>query len=150
MNNEIWGTGNRRQGGIVMKFKEVDLGLVYFDDFCNECGLFTGKTNLNGGYGCLAVRDEKESEYGLCMPGDCPLAYTASLADIKKYDEGLYQEHKAEYVKFKSFHGSEEDFVPSKWNGSDWLVQYRELEEISDDEVDTVRKDLRKMEREII
>lgn len=38
---------------------------------------------------CLSKSKIKQ-EKGLCSPTDCPLAYSASVDDLKKYSDGIY------------------------------------------------------------
>lgn len=110
-----------------MGYKKIEPYLEYFENL--DCGLFTSKTELNNGYGCL-LRSKYKSEPGKCYQWDCPLCSSADLTDLKKFDKSEY-ENWLEYVKEKGY--TEEQYSDTEeWKGSlddfgcELVVVYRE------------------------
>jgi len=95
-----------------MGYRNIKPVLTNIWELSGCCGLFTGDTSLNNGYGCKSRSKEKD-EVGCCYMWDCPLAYSASLEDLKKHDTYLYKEYL----------DSGDD--PEQ---SDWMIQYREVQ----------------------
>lgn len=106
-----------------MGYKNIKPELIYLDDLVLKCGLFTSDTDLNNGYGCKSKSKIKD-EPGKCYGFDCPLASEASLADLKKHDEYLYNEHKQNFNHNQL--KDEDNCFPDDY-GSSWLIQYRSL-----------------------
>ena len=99
-----------------MGYRNIEPVLQHFDKLAQECGLFSD-TELNNGYGCLSKSKDK-SEPGCCFQSDCPLAYDASLEDLRKHDTHLYEEYKADPGDVGLESGTIE---------SEWVMQYREV-----------------------
>jgi len=97
--------------GEEMGYRNIEPVLVDIWELSGSCGLFTGDTDLNNGYGCKSRSKDKE-EAGKCYAWACPLGYTASLDDLKKHDMHLYNEYK------NGGHDPEQ---------SDWMIQYRKI-----------------------
>ncbi len=102
-----------------MGYKSIEPVMVHIDTLCQECGLFKPNSELNGGYGCLSRSKEKD-EPGKCYDFDCPLAYPASLDDMKKHDSRIHEEWEEYMRKFNNENNDPSDV------GSDWVVQFRE------------------------
>ncbi len=91
-----------------MAYVKMPHQLIHIDSLAQECGLFTSKTNQNGGYGCKSRSKEKQ-EPGCCYVFDCPLAHPADIEDLREYDNDLYEQYK---------NGDEI---------TDWVIQHSEL-----------------------
>ena len=92
-----------------MGYKNIKPVLTNIGELSASCGLFTGDTPLNNGYGCKSRSKDKE-EAGKCFAWACPLGYTTSLDDLKKHDTHLYNEYQ----------NSGDD--PEQ---SEWMIQHR-------------------------
>jgi len=94
-----------------VRYKKIEPELLSIYHVADRCGFFTTETDLNGGYGCTFP--EKEKGYpGCCYQFDCPVSHEASLEDLRKMDQDLYEE-------YKHCTGDLED------HGSEWMVMYR-------------------------
>jgi len=93
-----------------MGYRNIEPNLIPIETLTKECELFEFEYDYPG---CLSKSKTKENP-GHCSPFDCPIAYTANLADMKEYDKDLYEEYK------------QEEFDPVEM-GSGWMVQYREV-----------------------
>jgi hypothetical protein len=101
----------------MIRFKKIEQELLQLDALANECGFFTSDTDRNNGYGCTLpdnIPGFQKQEPGCCFGFDCPLAWEAHRDDLKKHDEGLYEEYK------------DEEYGPEEC-GSGWMIKYREV-----------------------
>lgn len=94
-----------------MGYRKTTPSILPFQVLMEECGLLTWDDE--GFIGCKSKSKHKQS-IGKCAEWDCPLSYSANLADMKELDEYLYKEYK------------DEEFEPSEMC-SGWVVQYREI-----------------------
>jgi len=101
-----------RLTGENMAYRNIVPVLIDIDNLSGECGLFcTGDNIPNGGYGC-ASKFKNKQEPGCCNSWDCPLAYNATIDDLKKHDSILYEQYK--------------DDPWAHEDCGDWMVKYRE------------------------
>lgn len=108
-----------------MPYKKIESCLIHLDDLIDSCGLFDGETDKNNGYGCRS-RSKYKQESGCCFGFDCPLAITASLVQLKKYDMDLYKQYLPDFAsQIKA--GEKEDECDVSDFGGEWMVQYHEL-----------------------
>lgn len=111
-----------------MGYRHIEPVMTTINNLCQECRLFTFETDLNNGYGCLSKSKDK-NEPGKCYAFDCPLAYTASLKDMKDHDTYVYNEWKNNikdwHKENNQVYNDNEDHDPDSF-GSEWVIQWRE------------------------
>ena len=84
-------------------YKEVPENLDFLDEMLFDCKLYFN-SDYNNSYGCLSKGDDSYK----CMPCNCPIGCQASLADIKRYDEGRYEDYKGDMPEDEN----EDDYCP--------------------------------------
>ncbi len=108
-----------------MGYKKIEPKLIHLDDLVRVCGLFNGETNKNNGYGCKS-RSKRKDNHGECHYYDCPIAVTASLKELKDFDQNLYEQFLPDFKEELRKGKKEEDLFPHEV-GSEWMLQYYAL-----------------------
>lgn len=93
--------------------------LVTLDDLTSECGYFgTGALYFsddipNNGYACShPEQEEKCRGFGLCFSWSCPIAYEATMSDLRELGDDLYRQYASE--------NPHDDDIPR--GGASWMV----------------------------
>lgn len=109
-----------------MSYRNIEPILIELDKLTSICGLFSSEKSINNYYNCKSKSKAKQ-EPNCCYGFDCPLAYEATLSDLKKYDKHLYEEYLHDFKDRIAKGEKEEDCYLSEIGGSYWMIQFREI-----------------------